>query len=106
MAAIGLKSEAVAKLAKESLTEAGVLKDTLFEMTTRVQRLGGGEAAGGAVERLEKEPRVLSIAKSGLGVRRRTFPTLVDSMCDSAWPDWPLSGPRTVLFVLSYISEH
>ena len=27
-------------------------------------------------------------------------------MCESAWIDWPLSGPRTVLFVLSYIAEH
>ena len=27
-------------------------------------------------------------------------------MQESGWEDWPLSGPRTVLFVLCFIAEH
>eukprot|EP00959_Pyramimonas_sp_CCMP1952_P286658 5994145-Pyramimonas_sp.AAC.1 len=40
------------------------------------------------------------------GVRHRDFRTAVDAMQESSWEDWPLNGPRTVLFVLSFIAEH
>ena len=48
----------------------------------------------------------MPILKSSLGIRHRPFAEAVREMTESTWADWPLSGPRTTLFVLSYIAEH
>ncbi len=44
--------------------------------------------------------------RSSLGVRHEPFADAVREMSETSFSDWPLSGPRTTLFVLSYISEH
>ena len=61
---------------------------------------------GETFDRVEKEPSVLALVKNSYGVRHRSFASAVEAMSESAWSDWPLAGPRTVLFVLSYIAEH
>ena len=48
----------------------------------------------------------MPIHRSGLGVRHRAFKESVDDMRETAWSDWPLTGPRTCLFVITFIAEH
>ena len=50
------------------------------------------------------DARVLSVARSATGERRRDFRTVKDDLTESEWAGWPLNGPRTVRWVVDYIA--
>ncbi len=104
LARIGRDDPEIETFAKKAFTEAGRLRDGLSEAMSKARRAAAGGGGGGDYD--ERDPRVLPLVRNQLGLRHRTFAQAVDSMCESAWSDWPLSGPRTCLFVLAYIAEH
>ena len=99
-------------LTNDIFTDSGALRVSLAEVNARLARMHTADAAGGsAAEALSgdgnaTEARVLPILRTSLGVRHRDFRSAVEAMRGSAWEDWPLTGPRTVLFVLTFIAEH
>ena len=103
---LGRQSAVAAKFGRDAFNESGALKLSLAEVMAQVQRGAAGDAAPSGPLGLERDLRVLPIIKNGLGVRHRSFETAVQAMTEAAWADWPLAGPRTTLFVLSYIAEH
>jgi len=58
---------------------------------------GGGEA--------EVDARILEIGRTGDGVRHRDFREAVSRLTQSEWDSWPLTGPRTFLWCMRFISE-
>lgn len=75
-------------------------------MVAKLKVLLSQSDSGAADLAAEVDARVLPILRSNLGIRHRSFKEAVDQMTESAWSDWPLAGPRTCLFVLSFIGEH
>ncbi|CAK0808121.1 unnamed protein product [Prorocentrum cordatum] len=53
----------------------------------------------------ELDARVLPVEEDAHGNRRRDFRSAVDAMTETAWPGWPVLGPRTVQWVLQFIRE-
>ena len=107
-----LSDPQIKALTNDIFTENGALRVSLGEVNARLARMHHADAAGGsAAEALSGEAsgsdaRVLPILRTSLGVRHRDFRSAVEAMHESAWEDWPLTGPRTVLFVLTFIAEH
>jgi len=103
---LGRGHSGVAALMKEAFTDGGALRDSLGELMGRAQILARNEGASGPLFLADRDARVLPVVRSALGVRHRTFKEAVEAMSETAYPDWPLSGPRTVLWVLAFIAEH
>ena len=107
-----LSDPQIKALTNDIFTDSGALRVSLAEVNARLARMHTADAAGGsAAEALSgdgnaTEARVLPILRTSLGVRHRDFRSAVEAMRESAWEDWPLTGPRTVLFVLTFIAEH
>ena len=104
-------------MSKEGFTDGGSLRISLSALDARVReaqrdvdelaitpRDGGGGAAAAAAA--ESDARVLTLRRGPLGTRHRDFKMAVEEMSESEWDDWPLNGPRTTMFVLSFIAEH
>ncbi|CAK0838131.1 unnamed protein product [Prorocentrum cordatum] len=50
--------------------------------------------------------RVHPVALDVQGNRRRMFRDAIMLMREDAWPDWPIRGPRTVMWVLRFIEQN
>ena len=50
--------------------------------------------------------RVQPVALDIQGNRHRVFRDAVLLMREDAWPDWPIRGPRTVMWVLRFIEQN
>ncbi len=99
LARIGRSDPTVEDFAKKIFADSGTLRDSPGEVMSKARQVTADK--GGAEDNyLERDPRVLPL-RNTLGVRHHSFAQAVESMCESAWSDWPLSGPRTCLFVLS-----
>ncbi len=51
------------------------------------------------------DPRVLRVLCNSLGVRERDFGEAVQAFSETPVADWPLEGPRTLLWVLNFMSK-
>ena len=54
----------------------------------------------------ELDARVLSLLQNGQGKRERSFRSAVGELQETAWPDWPVVGPRTLLWCCRHVLEH
>ena len=111
----------ISGVAKE---EAAPLLPTVAPRPARASRsdeAGGGGAAtprgdgdgddglllgqSSAKEKAEDDldARVLSIVRTSGGERRRDFRGVGEDLTESTWNGWPLTGPRTVKWVVDYI---
>ena len=63
--------------------------------------------SGYKAEEEEEEPdaRVMTIDRRANGVRHKDFKSAVEELSQSSWDGWPLSGPRTAVWCVRYISE-
>ena len=71
-----------------------------------------GDKGGGDDDDLDKdddEPeddaRVLSVQRDSGGARFRPFRDVVPVLTETAWANWPVSGPRTVVWCAKFIAE-
>jgi len=64
---------------------------------------GAAAAAGVAAP---TDARVLTVKYNSQGIRYREFRDAVDSISVVVWPDWPLRGPVTVVWVLKFMLEN
>lgn len=91
-----------------AFSDAGSLKVSLVKLMNRIDAMGRASRDSSAA-RLgagESDARVLAMLRTPLNLRHRDFKATVGLMHESGWEDWPLTGPRTTLFVLSFIAEH
>ena len=51
------------------------------------------------------DARIFAVVRDLRGVRRADFRLMVAQMVELPWPDWPVRGPRTLLWVLQYMSQ-
>ena len=106
-----LPSRRVATVLAENYSDAGVLRVSLGRLYDIIAGLGGPREEGSPMPRLDAsgedaDARVLPIMRNQLGVRQRSFADAVADMRESEWGDWPVHGPRTVMFVLNFIATH
>ena len=50
--------------------------------------------------------RTMAVQYNASGEREREFRAAVNDMSQDEWPDWPIRGPRTCRWVLSFMREH
>jgi hypothetical protein len=62
----------------------------------------GGAGVGSSPD----DARTLAIVRDALGHRYRDFVAAVKDMREDPWDDWPITGPRTTLWVLQFICEN
>ena len=72
--------------------------------------LGGAPAAGPAVAPVVPvaagDVRTLAVARDAQGHRYRDFPDCVRSTTEDAFDDWPITGPRTLAWVMQFVLEN
>jgi len=51
------------------------------------------------------DARIFAVVRDLRGVRRADFRVMVAQMVELPWPDWPVRGPRTLLWVLQYMAQ-
>ena len=51
------------------------------------------------------DARIFAVVRDVRGVRRADFRVMVAQMVELPWPDWPVRGPRTLLWVLQYMAQ-
>jgi len=68
----------------------------------------GAATPGGSDEEAEPilDARVLPIKRLSDGTRQRSFKESVAELIESAWDNWPVQGPRTLLWCCRFIAEH
>ncbi|CAK0884122.1 unnamed protein product, partial [Prorocentrum cordatum] len=59
-----------------------------------------------AVEQGISDVRVQPASLDVQGNRHRSFRDAILMMREDAWPDWPIRGPRTVLWVLKFMEQN
>ena len=52
------------------------------------------------------DARLLAIERDSRGRRYRDFKSAVNALSETEWPDWPVVGPRTLLWCRTFISQH
>ena len=67
---------------------------------------GGTTAGAAAGTDPSTDARVLPVLRDARGRRYRGFPEGVQAFSESDWGDWPVVGPRTVLWCLQFIVQH
>ncbi|CAK0898236.1 unnamed protein product, partial [Prorocentrum cordatum] len=64
-----------------------------------------GVPAGGAQASPGGDARIFAVVRGARGVRRADFRVMVAQMVEFPWPDWPVRGPRTLLWVLQHMAQ-
>ena len=54
---------------------------------------------------MELDARILTIARDRLGRRHKEVKVAVDECTETVWDNWPLTGPRTVAWCMTFIVQ-
>ena len=71
-----------------------------------LKRAGGPNKAKTAEDEVELDARVLAIERLPDGRRHRAFRDAVTALTETSWENWPVHGPRTLLWCVRHILEH
>lgn len=80
-----------------------VVSIAMREVDPGDEEIRDDDDANGAVE---LDARVMAIRRASDGRRSRAFRETVGDMMESTWENWPIQGPRTLLWCLRHIAEH
>ena len=66
----------------------------------------GAAAVGAAAPAAAVDARTLPVLYDMRGLRFRSFNSAMEQVSQDPWPDWPVKGPRTVLWCLQFMAAN